>query len=217
MLPQQRTTAIFVLMLMVSGLTFFYWQIGLAPVFIIGIPGIFTYAFWYMTFLKKPTDPAVILPPFLATVAGFTFHLIEEYLGHYAPAISRIFNFGWTERLFFVVICCLLGGLSLIAIGLYYQKVVAGFVGMLFISTRLAELSLFIFPFIKPQLQPQTASPISERISGSFVADMPNYYYYTTGHYYFPGMYTILFPLLPAVFTLYRIWTSYASRATKHF
>ena len=203
---QQRRIAIFVLVMLVIGVTYAYVQINIVPVLLIGIPGIFAYLLWYTTYLRKPTDPAIILPPFLATVVGFNFHLIEEYFGHYSLAISRLFNFAWTERSFFATVCCLAGGLALITIGLYYQKAVAGFVAALFVATRLSELSLFIFPFIRPQLHPQTASPISQTVSGTFVAEMPTYCYYVTGHYYFPGMYTVVFALVPALWTLYRMW-----------
>ena len=42
--------------------------------------------------------------------------------------------------------------------------------------------------------------------SGAYVADMPNYYLQIAGHYYFPGMYTVALPILPALYALYRVW-----------
>lgn len=43
---------------------------------------------WFRSYLKYPTEPRLILGPFLITVAGFGFHAIEQYLGHYGPAIG---------------------------------------------------------------------------------------------------------------------------------
>jgi len=74
------------LVLLVSGITYSYIEIGIVPLLIIDIPGIFGYFIWYSKYLKIPRDPAIILPPFLATVAGFEFHVIEEYLGNYSQA-----------------------------------------------------------------------------------------------------------------------------------
>jgi len=76
--------------LVVGCATFFYLGLGLVPVYIVGGPGLLAVFFWYRTYLKHPTDPALILPLFLITAAGFEIHLVEEYLGHYAPTISRL-------------------------------------------------------------------------------------------------------------------------------
>ena len=209
---EKNQLAILVFAILISGITFSYTKIGIAPLLIIGIPGVFGYFFWNSTYLKNPTDPSVILPPFLATVAGFQFHVIEEYLGNYSQAISRIFNFAWTDSSFFIVILILTGALSLVSIGLYYRKPIAGFIAILFVVTRFAEILLFIFPFIKPQIQPEIANSISQNISGLLVTSMPNYYYYTTGNYYFPGMYTWILTLIPAIFTLNIIWKNRLSQ-----
>ena len=193
--------------LVVGCVTFFYLGLGLVPVYIIGGPGLLAVFFWYRAYLKRPTNPAIIVPLFLITAAGFEIHLIEEYLGHYAPAISRLFNIGWTDRVFVVICFLLAAALCLVSIGLYYRKAAAGFVASLFLFTRLAEVGLFVFPLLRPALQPDAAHPISQSVaSGTFVADMPNHYWRTTGSYYFPGMYTVALAILPALYTLYRVW-----------
>jgi hypothetical protein len=185
----------------------YYLGFGLPPVMIIGGPGLLAVLFWYRTYLKRPTDPAIIVPLFLLTAAGFAFHLVEEYLWHYGPAISRLFDIGWTDRGFVVVCFLLLGALCLVSVGLYLRKPLAGFVASLFLFTRLAELGLFVFPLLRPSLQPDVADPISQSVaSGTFVAEMPNHYWRTTGSYYFPGMYTVAFAILPALYALYRVW-----------
>ncbi len=40
---------------------------------------------------------------------------------------------------------------------------------------------------------------------------MPNYFWRTTGSYYFPGMYTVALAILPALYALYRVWQERAS------
>jgi hypothetical protein len=82
----------------------------------------------------------------------------------------------------------------------------AGFVATLFLTTRLAECGLFIFPLLRPTVLPGTPEPISREIAGVFVQDMPNYYLATVGHFYFPGMYTVILPLAPALYALFQIW-----------
>jgi len=209
---QHLRLAILVAVLLTAGLTFAYFKIGLIALILIGIPAPFAYLLWYSRYLKHPIEPSVIVPSFLLSVAGFEFHLIEEYFGQYAAAISRIFGFPWTESSFFVVVFTLSGALMLVAVGLYYQKEIAGFIAIMFLVTRIAEVALFIFPFIKPIVEPDLATTVSQNISGTFVANMPSYYYQTTGVYYFPGIYTVVLPLIPALVTLYQIWKFKASK-----
>ena len=199
--------------LLATGTTYVTVVFGIVPLLIIGGAGVPAFLLWMATYLRRPTDPAVLLPPFLATAAGFELHLTEEYLGHYAPAISRIFNFAWTEREFVLICFVLTGALSLVAIGLGYRKTVAGIVAILFLATRLEELGLFIFPLVRPALHPTVPGAISEAIAGVVVAGMPNYWQGAVGHYYFPGMYTVLLPMIPAAYALWRVWVTRATRA----
>jgi hypothetical protein len=193
--------------LVAACVTLYCLGLGFVPVYIIGGPGLLAVIFWYRTYLQRPTDPAIIVPWFLLTAAGFEIHLVEEYLGHYAPAISRLFNIAWIEGAFVVICCLLAAALCLISVGLYHRMAIAGFLALLFLFTRLAELGLFIFPLLRPELEPEIARSISRSVaSGIYVADMPNHYWRTTGSYYFPGMYTVAFAILPALYALYRIW-----------
>jgi hypothetical protein len=60
---------------------------------------------------------------------------------------------------------------------------------------------------LRPSMQPEIAHSISlAAASGTYVANMQNYYWRTTGSYYFPGMYTAVLPISSAAYTLYRIW-----------
>lgn len=175
---------------------------------IVGVSGLAALILWHRTFLQVPPDPGVTLPPYLAVVAGFFAHLIEEYAQHYPLAISRLFGIGWTELGFVMSTYALAAGLSLVAIGLYYRSTLAGFMAWLFLVSRLAESLLLAFPLIRPSIAPEVSSAVSETVaSGAFVADMPNYYYQTTGSYYFPGMYTVALTIVPALYAMHRIWT----------
>ena len=101
----QRKIALLVLLIAISATTYGILQVSYAILFIIAIPAVFGYLFWYYTYFRRPTEPKIILPMFMLTIAGFDFHVIEEYLGGYSLAISRIFNFAWTDNAFFLTIC----------------------------------------------------------------------------------------------------------------
>src|SRR5215468_18511 len=80
-----------------------YIKIGLPPVIIVGGAAIVGYLFWYFTYLKEPTDPKIILPLFVLTVAALQIHIVEEYEMGFGPAMSRLFNIPWTEKSFLMV------------------------------------------------------------------------------------------------------------------
>lgn len=80
-----------------------YIKIGLPPVIIIGGSAIVALLFWYFTYLKNPTDPKIILPLFVLTIAALQIHICEEYLTDFGPAMSRLFNIPWTEKGFLMV------------------------------------------------------------------------------------------------------------------
>jgi hypothetical protein len=204
----QRGQATIAAVLLVTGTAYLALNFSILPLFIVGVPGLLAFLLWYVTGLRRPLDPAAILPAFLLTAAGFTAHTVEEYLGHYGPAIGRLFGFAWTDQAFVVIILCLTAALGLVAIGLYKRVPLAGFVATLFLATRIAELSLFVFPLLQPSIAPDEAGPVTQVVDGTLVADMPNHFVDTVGAYYFPGMFTVTLPLIPAVYALYRIWTT---------
>jgi len=77
---------------------------------------------WNKTYLKRPLDPQVVLPVFLLTVAALEVHMAEEYLTGFGPAMSRLFDIGWTERSFLMVFAFIGPALyALTALGLYYR------------------------------------------------------------------------------------------------
>ncbi len=185
-----------------------YRNIGLPPVIIVGGSGIVGLIMWYKTYLKRPLDPQIILPPFLLTVAGLEVHMIEEYLTRFGPAMSRLFNISWTERSFLLVFAFIGPALyALTALGLYYRIPLAGFLAwFIFIGPGLAEFTHFIFPLLTPAIEPNSLADVSQVVAGkAYIANMPNYFFRTTGRYYFSGMYTAVLPMIPGVFAIYRV------------
>lgn len=187
---------------------FGYFHIGLAPVVIVGGSGVMGLICWYFTYLRNPIEPAVILPFFILTVAGLQLHITEEYLMGFAPAMARLFNIPWSEKSFLLVFA-LIGPViyTLTSLGLYYKIPIAGFVAwFIFIGPGVAEFTHFIFPFISPDLLPYDAHPLTASVRGTTIPAMQNFYFRTTGKYYFPGMWTAVLPMIPGCMAIYRLF-----------
>ncbi len=184
-----------------------YRNIGLPPVIIVGGSGIVGLVFWYFTYLKKPVEPKIILPLFLLTVAALEIHMTEEYLTGFGPAMSRLFNISWTERSFLMIFAFILPVIySFTAMGLFYRIPIAGFFAwFIFIGPGVAEFTHFIFPVLQPHIEPANVNSVTQIINGTEVANMPNYYFKTTGHYYFSGMWTAILPMIPGIYAIYRL------------
>jgi len=203
----QRLSVIPAFIFCVVAPTMGYIKIGLPPVVIIGGSAIVGFVFWYFTYLKKPTDPKIILPLFVLTVAALQIHIVEEYQAGFAPAMSRLFNIPWTEKSFLMVFA-LVGPTiyTLTTLGLYYKVPIAGFIAwFIFIGPGVAEFTHFIFPALQPHIEPGNLGSITGNINGTQMTNMPNYYYKTTGHYYFPGMWTAVLPMIPGIYSIYRL------------
>ena len=184
-----------------------YKKIGLPPVIIVGGSAIVALFFWYFTYLYHPTDPSIILPVFVLTVAALQVHIVEEYLKGFAPAMSRLFGIHWTEKSF-LLIFALVGPViyTLTTLGLYYKIPLAGFVAwFIFIGPGVAEFTHFIFPLKRPEIEPSNAADITRDIDGQTVANMHNYYIKTTGRYYFAGMWTAVLPMIPGIYAIIKI------------
>ena len=195
---------VFVVVAMWAGYRF----IGMPPVIIVGGSGVVAFVLWLWTHRRGAIDPAVILPPFLLTVACLEVHMIEEYVAGFGPAMSRLFNISWTEHGFLLVFT-FIGPIiySLTALGLYWRIPLAGFVAcFIFIGPGVAEFTHFIFPLIRPAILPDDPQPITQMVSnGTLVENMRNYFIGTTGQYYFPGLYTAVLPMVPGIYGIYAI------------
>lgn len=196
--------ALFALIAMIAG----YRNIGVPPVVIVGGSSVVGMIFWIKTYLRRPLDPRIILPPFLLTVAALEVHMSEEYLTGFGPAISRLFDASWSEPSFLMIFAFIGPALyALTALGLYFRVPIAGFIAcFIFIGPGVAELTHFIFPLIQPAVLADLPAPISQTLSnGRFVANMRNYWVHTTGHYYFPGLYTAVLPMIPGIWAIVRL------------
>src|SRR5215510_16398761 len=162
---------------------------------------------WIRTYLRRPLDLRVMLPAFLLTVAALELHLAEEYFTGFGPAMSRLFDVSWTQDSFLMIFAFIGPALyALTALGLYYRVPIAGFFAwFIFIGPGVAEFTHFIFPLLQPSIEPSKLISVSQHIHGTEVANMPNYYYKTSGHYYFAGMWTAVLPMIPGIYAIYRL------------
>jgi hypothetical protein len=197
--PTIAAAVIFLVGAMAAG----YWAIGVPPVVIVGGSGAVGLIGWIWSYRRGPVDASIILPPFLLTVACLEGHMIEEYLMGFGPAMSRLFDISWTERGFLLTFA-FIGPViySLTALGLYFKRPLAGFIAwFIFIGPGVAEFTHFIFPLLTPAILPQDPAMVSKVVdNGRLVENMPNFFIGTTGHYYFPGLYTAILPMIPGIF-----------------
>ena len=121
--------------------------------------------------------------------------------------MSRLFDIPWSEESFLMVFA-LIGPTiyTLTTLGLYYKIPIAGFIAwFIFIGPGVAEFTHFIFPLLKPSLEPSNLNSITQVLHGVMIENMPNYYYKTTGRYYFAGMWTAVLPMVPGIYAIYRL------------
>jgi len=204
----------FLVVAMIAG----YRAIGLPPLIIVGGAGLGGLVLWSRTYRLGPIEPDVILPPFLLTVAGLEAHMIEEYQARFGPAMSRLFDISWTEHGFLLVFA-FIGPIlyTLTALGLYRRVPLAGFIAwFIFVGPGVAEFVHFIFPLLRPAIQPDNLATISGPVgNGRWVEGMPNYYVGATGRYYFAGLYTAVLPMIPGIYGIVRVLRAARARAAR--
>jgi len=191
--------AIFLVVAMLAG----YRYIGWAPVIIVGGSGTAAFVLWSLTYLRHPLSPEIVLPAFLLTIAALEVHMIEEYLTGFGPAMSRLFNISWSEHSFLMVFA-FVGPIlyALTALGLFRRVALAGFLMcFIFVGPGVAEFTHFIFPALRPDVQPMIATPVDAVVGhGQLMRNLPNFWVHVTGRYYFPGMYTAVLPMVPGIY-----------------
>jgi hypothetical protein len=141
----------------------------------------------------------IVLPPFLLTVAALEVHMIEEYVTGFAPAMSRLFNVSWSKHSFLMIFAFIRPILyTLTALGLLRRVPLAGFLMYFtFIGPGVAEFTHFIFPALRPDVQPTIAASVQTVVGhGQLMQNLPNFWVHVTGRYYFPGMYTAILPMI---------------------
>lgn len=204
----RKLNVIIVLIITILATLAGYFSIGLPPVIIVGGSAFIAFICWQKTYLSHATHPSLILPLFVLTVAALQVHIIEEYQTGFAPSMSRLFGIPWSEKKF-LLIFALVGPTiyTLTTLGLYYRIPIAGFVAwFIFIGPGVAEFTHFIFPLIQPDMLPNDPHVITDSISGEVIENMPNYYFKTTGNYYFPGMWTAILPMIPGCISIYKLF-----------
>ena len=197
--------AIFLLGAMLAG----YRYIGWPPVIIVGGSGSAAFILWSLTYLRRPLAPEAVLPAFLLTVAALEVHMIEEYLTGFGPAMSRLFNISWTEHSFLMIFSFIGPVLyTLTALGLFKRVPLAGFLMcFIFIGPGIAEFTHFIFPLLKPDVQPTVAASVQAIVGrGQLMQNLPNFWFRVTGHYYFPGMCTAILPMIPGIYGIRKLF-----------
>ena len=185
-----------------------YRSIGWPPVIIVGGSGTAAFVLWKLTYLRRPLAPEVVLPAFLLTVAGLQVHMIEEYLTGFGPAMSRLFNISWSEHSFLMIFVFIGPVLyTLTALGLFWRVPLAGFLMcFILIGPGVAEFTHFIFPALKPDVQPTVDALVDAVVGrGQLMQNLPNFWVHVTGHYYFPGMYTAILPMIPGIYGIRRL------------
>jgi hypothetical protein len=203
-LASMAVAAAFLIVAMLAG----YRYIGWPPVIIVGGSGAAAFVLWSLTYLRRPSPPEVVLPAFLLTVAGLQVHLIEEYLTGFAPAMSRLFNISWSVNSYLMIFVFVGPVLyTLTALGLFRRVPLAGFLMcFILIGPGVAEFTHFIFPVLKPDVQPTVVASVQAVVGrGQLMENLPNFWMHVTGHYYFPGMYTAILPMIPGIYGIRKL------------
>lgn len=172
-------SALFVALVAVYGVTLFR-EAGPLPVVVIvgsmagGMLG------WRLTTAKVPADPAWAVPLFLLLLALFYIHIGEEALTHFNRAIAILSGKDWSDHDFTMLIG-LLGPVVWFwaAWSLWKRQAAGNFIfWFLIVGMILGEPThLLVFPVV---------AMVKQGI----------------GYAYFSGMYTALFPMVPAVLAL---------------
>lgn len=158
--------------LVASIVTLLVLQAGPLPAAIIG--GAMTLALpaWALTSLRRPPDPARVLPVYVLTCALLMVHIVEEVAFDFGPRIGELTGTGWTREEFTTTIV-LLGPVLWItgALAVARRHPLGGFLAwFVFIGMVLGEPVHLLFPVLE---------------GGRYA--------------YFPGLWTALLPMVPAL------------------
>ena len=154
------------------------------PTVVIGLGALATgWILWIRTSLKYPTDPKLLLPPYLLTAALLMLHIAEEYAFDFGNHIAVITTGKWTTEEF---LWSLGFGFPLVwifgAYAIAKRNPFGGFASwFIFCGMLLGEPThLVLFPVREMLL-------------------------HGGGYDYFPGMWTALAPLVPGVWGIWVI------------
>jgi hypothetical protein len=181
-------------------------NVGAPVAVIVGVSMLVGFFCWRATNLRRPIEPQKTAILFLLTAAALHVHMIEEHVKQFGPAMSRLFGIACPDSRFLLIFVFVLPVVYYVtAIGLLLRVPMAAFVAwFIFIGPGVAEFTHFIFPLLKPSLEPSNLAPISATIRGMRIDGMENHWMGVTGRYYFPGMYTAALPMIPGIYSI--VW-----------
>jgi hypothetical protein len=185
-------TLLMVAMVVVYALSL-YHQAGLLPLGVIGGSMVGGMVGWRKTTAHQPADPAYHVPLFLLLLALFSLHVGEEELTGFNRAIAAISGTPWSDSPFTLLIG-LIGPTVWVfgAWSLWKRQPFGNFIlWFMIVGMILGEPThLLVFP----------------------VLDMAR----TGGDYhYFSGMYTALFPMVPAIIALVNLVRVHRARTRR--
>ena len=183
-------------------------QIGFAPAVIVAASMLVGFFCWRATNLRRPIEPQKTALLFLATAAALHVHMIEEHTRLFGPAMSRLFGIAFADSRFLLIFVFVLPVVYYVcAIGLLLRVPMAAFIAwFIFIGPGVAEITHFVFPLLRPSLEPGNLEPISATIHGLRIDHMENHWMHATGRYYFPGLYTAVLPMIPGISAIVFLW-----------
>jgi hypothetical protein len=156
---------------------------GLLVTFIVGGNMVLAFVVWVRTSLRYPPNPKRVLPIYFIVAAFLMAHIGEEYIWNFGPRIASITGTSWSPREQAITFAILL---PLVWIGgaalTAIRHPIGGFVfWFIFIAMILGEPTHYIvFPL---------------REGGRY--------------HYFPGMWSALIPLVPAIWGMWMMITDY--------
>jgi hypothetical protein len=180
---QRRLWAVlFLALAAVYGVTL-YSQAGLVPVGIIVGSMMGGMAGWWKTTSRHPADPARIVPLYLLMMGLFYIHVGEESLTGFNSAIAVLTSETWPEHEFLLLIA-LAGPVVwfFAAWSVWKQQAIGNYIlWFMLVGMILGEPThLLVFPVV-----------VMVKSGG--------------GYDYFSGMYTALFPMIPAILAVVEI------------
>ncbi|OWA35281.1 hypothetical protein B9G55_11510 [Saccharibacillus sp. O16] len=168
--------------------TLFTSQAGLRPMLIVCGSMVGGLVLWIKTTFRTQIDTSRLLPVYLLTLALFFLHITEEFMTDFPGGINTVFGSNWTMPDFALLIA-LLGPIIWIggAVGLYYRNPIGYYLAwFVFFGMLIGEPTHYLI------------FPVVQSTNG-------------LGYTYFSGMWTALFPMIPAVYGL-----CLTLRAVKH-
>lgn len=190
-------------------------NVGAPVAVIVGASMLVGFFCWRATNLRRPIEPQKTAVLFLLTAAALHAHMIEEHVSLFGPAMSRLFGIAFPDSRFLLIFVFVLPIVYYVtAIGLLLRVPMAAFVAwFIFIGPGVAELTHFVFPLMRPSLEPSNLAPIAATIHGVRIEQMENHWMSATGRYYFPGLYTAVLPMIPGIYTILWLFRSRRSPA----